>query len=159
MRLFEISEKIEALLNASVDPETGEIIEVALDALEELEEARDAKALAVAAYALGQEAEADAIRATAKRLQERAAVHERHAARLRQYIADHIVPGEKLSDARVAISWRKSEAVVIDDEAALPDPFFRYTRTPAKDEIKRTIKSGIGVDGAHLESRMNVVIK
>jgi cell division septum initiation protein DivIVA len=159
MKLFEISQHIEALLNASVDPETGEIVEAALEELEALEEARGAKALAVAAYALGQEAEAEAIRATAKRLTARAAVHEKHAERLRQYIADHIVEGEKLSDDRVSISWRKSDAVVIDDETALPDPFWRYKREPAKDEIKRTIKSGIGVDGAHLETRMNVVLK
>lgn len=158
MKLFQISERIEHLLNLSVD-ENGEINEAALDELAELEEARDAKALAVAAYALGQEAEADAIEATAKRLRERAAKHRRHAARLREYIACNVPAGEKLADDRVEIAWRKSQAVRVVDESAIPDEHWRYTREVDKAAIRDALKAGASVPGCELENRTSLVIK
>lgn len=158
MRLFEISERLEHLLNLSVD-ENGEINEAALEELTALEEARDAKALAVASYIVGQEAEADAIEATAKRLRERAAVHRRHAARLRQYVESCVPAGEKISDDRVSISWRKSQAVRVVDEAAIPDEHWRYTREVDKAAIRDALKAGEAVPGCELEHRTALVIK
>lgn len=159
MRLFEIHEAIEALLNASVDRETGEVCEEALAELEALEHARDAKALAVAAYLLGQEAEAEAIEATAKRLAQRAAVHRRHAERLRRYLADHLEPGQTLADDRVAISWRRSQAVVVDDADAVPDDYCAIERRPRRSLIGAALKAGEDLPGAHLEARTHLVVR
>lgn len=130
-----------------------------MDELAALEEARDTKALAVAAYALGQEAEADAIEATAKRLRERAAVHRRHAARLREYVAANIAPGEKLADDRVALSWRKSQAVRVADESSVPDDYYRYSREIDKAQIHDALKAGTEVPGCEMETRQSLVIK
>ena len=158
MRLFQIHDAIEQLLNASVDAETGEINEAALAELDQLEESRDARALAVAAYSVGQDAEADAIDATAKRLRERARIHRAHAARLREYIAANVTPGAKLADDKVAISWRRSESVEITDEQQLPQALLRVTVEPDKVAIKAALKAA-PVPGARLVSRQNVVIR
>ena len=121
--------------------------------------ARDAKCLAVAAYAVGQEREADAIAEQAKRLQARAAVHANHARRLRAYIADNLPVGMKLEDERVALSWRKSQAVEITDEAKLDESFWRVRREVAKSDVGEALKAGETVAGAQLVTRWNLVIR
>lgn len=159
MRLFDIAAEIESLLNASVNPETGEIEEAALAQLAELEMARDEKCLAVAAYAVGQEREAEAIEEQAKRLRARAAVHANHAARLRAYVAEHLPVGTKIADARVALSWRKSVAVEITDTDKLPAQFWRVRSEPAKSDVSEALKAGEEVAGAQLVTRHALVIK
>ena len=160
MKLFDISQQIEALLDASVDRETGEIVETALAELEALEEARDTKALHVAAYLVGQRLEAEAIKSQAKRLSERAAIHARHADRLEVYLEGHVPVGAKLSDSRVQIAWRKSEAVEVDcDALELPLEFCRTTYAPMKPEIKAALKTGQQVHGCRLVTRQSIQVK
>lgn len=160
MRLYDISQQIEALLDASVDRDTGEINEAALAELESLEEQRATKALAVAAYLVGQRLEADAIKAQAKRLAERAAVHARHADRLERYLEANLSVGEKLSDARVAISWRKSRAVEIDcDPTELPEDYCRIRCEPDKASIRAALEAGENIDGARLVERHAIQVR
>jgi len=159
MRLFDINAELEALLNASVDPDTGEIDETQLAAIAELEMTRDERCLAVAAYAIGQEAEADAIEAQAKRLKARAAIHYNHAARLRALVADVLPTGTKLADDRVALGWRKSQAVEVTDEAKLTDEWFRVKREVDKSALREHLKEGIEIDGAQLVTRWGLTIK
>lgn len=70
------------------------------------------------------------------------------------------MPGEKFEAPRVAISWRKSEAVKILDESMIA-PCFWKTPAPQLDKmsIKATIKSGQAVPGATLEEKQNIQIK
>lgn len=160
LSLYAIDAELEALLNASVNRETGEIEAEALEAIEALEMERDAKALAVAAYIIGQRAEGDAVKAQAKHLAERAAKHARHADRLEEYLRGHIPEGHKLRDARVEIGWRKSEAVEIDvDPITLPEEYVRITCAADKAAIKDALKAGTPISGARLVSRMNLVVR
>src|SRR3990172_6443206 len=124
MRLFEIQDEIEVLLAEGSDPETGEIAQQTLEALAVLEGARERKILDLACYVRGEVSEAEAVAEQAKRLQERAQRHQRRADRLARFLEERILGrGEKLRDERVEVSWRKSSAVVIEDELALPmDP-------------------------------------
>lgn len=158
MRLFEIRDQIEHVLATEVD-EHGEIQDSALEKLSALGVELEALALDLAAYAVGEHAEAEAVAAQAKRLGERAARHGRRAAWLEGVIARNLAPGQKLRDERVSISWRRSTAVQITDEAALPDELFRYTRAADKAEIKRKLTAGKKVPGAELVTRDNLVIR
>jgi hypothetical protein len=158
VRLFDIAAELESLLNSSVD-ENGEISEESIAALDALEMQRDEKCLAIAAYALGQEAEADAVKAHADKLARRAQIHRNHASRLRAYIAQHLPAGHACSDFRVRLGWRKSTAVRVTDEGKLPEQFWRVTREPALSDIKDALKAGESVDGAELEPRNNLVIR
>lgn len=161
MKLYEIDMMIEALLNASVDRETGEILPDVLAELDALERERDTKALAVAAYIVGQEAEAEAVRAQAKKLEERAARHERHAESLRQYLAGHIPQGTKLRDSRVEIGWRKSSAVEVGDARLLPESLLRVTVNTAPDKaaIREALERGEEVQGCRIVERVKLVVK
>ena len=159
IRLFDLSEAVEKLLNASLDPDTGEICEEALTELAAMEMSRDEKALAVAAYAMGQRAEADAVKAQADRLAKRAHVHANHSERLKRYIADCLPVGTKVRNDHIEISWRKSVAVEVTDEAKLDESFWHVRREVIKRDISDAIKAGQDVPGAHLVTRMNLVIR
>lgn len=159
MRLFDLSHEIEAVLIATVDRETGEISEDGVAALETLELALNEKALAIARFVLGLEAEADAIDAQAKRLRERATVHRNHAARLRLYVEANVPPGTKIADDCVALSWRKSSAVIVDAEADVPEKFWKIEMRVDKKAVGDAIKAGADIPGAHIEQRLGLVIR
>lgn len=161
MRLFEISDQIEQILADQVDHDTGEITAEAIELLEALELERDAKALAVAAYLVGERAEADAIARQAKVLLERADRHHKRADRLQDYLVQHIDAGRKLSDTRVSISWRKSTRVEIAEgaEEKLEERFVRVTVAPDKIALKEALAKGEKVDGARLVERVGIVVR
>lgn len=162
MRLHEIAAEIEHLLGTAVDTETGEIDSETAAALDALDLGARALALDLAVYSLGLDAEAAAVKHRAAELSARAARLERKAESLRRYIASCIDPGEKLADDRVTITWRKSEAVVIDDATRIPPEYQRTVperREPDKAKIKEARKSGIDVPGAHVESRLGMTVK
>lgn len=68
---------------------------------------------------------------------------------------------EKAKAGTYNLSFRKSEAVIIQDELALPNEFVntKTTTTPDKAAIKRAIKSGVDVPGAKLQENQNLQIK
>lgn len=157
--LFEIDTQLEALLNASVDRETGEVLPDALAEIEALEMERDAKALHIGAYIVDLDEEAEKVRRGMKRLAERAARHERHAERLREYLASHLPQGHRCRDERVEIGWRKSSAVEVEDEDKLPYALLRIRTEPDKTAIKEALQRGEDVKGAHLVERMRLQIR
>lgn len=68
---------------------------------------------------------------------------------------------DKVKVGTFALSFRKSEAVVISDDTALPEEYLnvKTTITPNKTAIKNAIKSGHEVFGAVLQLNMNLQIK
>lgn len=168
MRLYDVAAEIEAVLLAGVDQETGEISDEALRQIEELELERDRKALDLAAWVKGQEAEAEAIRQECERLSRRASVLTRRAERVRELLERVVPVGTKLSDPRAALSWRKSEAVEIRDERKLveaweqrelPAEVAGYKLIVSKLAVKALLRAGQAVPGAELVQRHNLQIK
>ena len=68
---------------------------------------------------------------------------------------------DKVETTKVRVSFRKSVAVSIDDEKALPADFVVETVTtkPDKTAIKKAIQSGQEVSGASLVENRNLQIK
>lgn len=67
---------------------------------------------------------------------------------------------ERLSSPTLTISFRKSEAVEITDEGAIPAEFLiQPPAYPGKTRIKDAIKEGIAVPGAELVQRNNIQIR
>jgi hypothetical protein len=161
MRLFEIVDGVQNLLELSVDRETGEISEEGLAALDELELTLDEKLTNTALYLKGVEAERDAVAKAAKELSARAAIHGKQADRLRKYLADNMERAghEGLSDPRVKLGWRSSTAVVVDAGASLPVELLCVKTTPDKKAIGELLKSGTEVEGCRLETRKNLQVK
>jgi hypothetical protein len=164
MTLYEINKAIEdAILNiySQVDEETGEVSDEAMQALTDLQMARDEKLENIGCYIKNLEAEAKAIKEEEKALEERRQSTEKKAERLSSYVTE-MLGGEKWSCPRVAFSFRKSEQVTtIDDISLLPDEYcvIKTERKADKKKIKEAIKAGIEVSGAWLTEKINLNIK
>ena len=162
MRLFEIVDGVQNLLELSVDAD-GVISEEGLAALSALEMDLSEKLVNTALYLKGVEAERDAVAKAAKELADRAKIHTRQADRLRKYLADNMerVGHEGLSDPRVKLSWRTSTAVVCDEDARffLPVELLAVKTSPDKKAIGDLLKAGTEVEGCRLETRKNLQIK
>lgn len=122
----------------------------------ELEMAREQKILNTAAYIKNVEAEAEAIRSEEIALAKRRKTNENLANRLRALI-ERNAQGEKFKNARVQISWRKSEAVSIIGE--VPEMYSRVKIEPDKSKIKDELKKGAELPFAILEEKQNLQIK
>jgi len=163
MRLFEIVDGVQHILELSVSRETGEISEEGLAALSALEMDLAEKLVNTALYLKGVEAERDAVAKAAKELADRAKIHTRQADRLRKYLSDNMerVGHEGLSDPRVKLSWRTSTAVVCDEDARffLPVELLAVKTSPDKKAIGDLLKAGTEVAGCRLETRKNLQVK
>ena len=167
MKLYEIDQAIEAILNMEtdefVDMETGEIL-----SLELLQMEREKKLEGVACYIKNTLAEAEALKAEKDALSKREQTARKKADRLKQWLQDKL-GGEKLTTARAAISYRKSEAVEITDEDKFVlwamghghNDLLTFTAPSAsRTAVKKYLKeSGDTVPGAELVERFNIQIK
>ena len=160
MTLYNINAQLEALLE-QVDPETGELL-CDMDQLEALSLERDRKLEGLALYIKNRDAEAKAIREEEKALADRRHSLERKAERARDFLS-RMLAGEKFSTPRVAVSWRKSEAVEIGMSFFSADGnerFLRYKNPePDKAAIKAALKAGEEITGAELVTNLNMSIK
>ena len=160
LSLYEISAEIEALL-ATVDTETGEISDEVYAALESLEMDREEKAVNLACYIKALKAEVVAIKAEEKKLKARRDAIENKEIRLSDYLAGHVGRGNKISDPRATISWRKSTRLEVDPDALPP---LEYTKVEAPKWDKAAAKKALAdprvvIEGAELIERLNLAIK
>lgn len=156
MNLYDIEYEI----TNCVDSETGEIIdEKRLDALQM---AREKKIENILLWIKNLKSEAGAIREEEKKLADRRQSDEKKAESLTQYV-QNALNGEKFKTSRVVASYRKSEAVIVDDLQLMQETCDEYLKykdpEPDKAKIKAALKDGITVPGCHLEERQNITIK
>ena len=156
MNLYDIEYEI----TNCVDSETGEIIdEKRLDALQ-ME--RQKKIENILLWIKNLKSEAGAIREEEKKLADRRQSDEKKAESLTQYV-QNVLNGEKFNTSRVVVSYRKSEAVIVDDLQLMQETCDEYLKykdpEPDKAKIKAALKDGITVPGCHLEERQNITIK
>ena len=156
MNLYDIEYEI----TNCVDSETGEIIdEKRLDALQ-ME--RREKIENILLWIENLKSEAGAIREEEKKLADRRQSDEKKAESLTQYV-QNVLNGEKFNTSRVVVSYRKSEAVIVDDLQLMRETCDEYLKykdpEPDKAKIKAALKDGITVPGCHLEERQNITIK
>lgn len=162
MRLYDVNAALEELLN-QVDPETGELV-CDMDALEALSIEREEKLEGLALYCKNLTAEAEAIRNEEKTLAERRKALENKAARAKEFL-DLNLSGEKFQTARVAVSYRKSKAVEINETAFWPwavdhtEYIRRKDPEPDKAAISAALKNGQKIPGAELKETLSMSIK
>jgi hypothetical protein len=154
MKLYEIDKAI----YDCVDWETGEIIDPAK--LEALNMEREKKIEGVALYVKNLEAEAVAIKAEKDAFAEREKQTKKKIESLKDWLS-YALNGEKFETPKVKISFRKSEAVEIVDQSALPANFIYYKTEEAVDKasLKIALKNNIQIPGAALIKRNNIQIK
>ena len=155
MTLYEIDQR----LLSCVDEETGEILDDAV--LEELEMERGEKIEQIGLWIKDLAAEAEALKAEKMNFAARQQSAEKKVESLKRYLANSL-NGDKFKSTRVAISFRKSEAIELDPEAwkGLPDCFLVPTDPKVdKAALKAAVKSGEAFDGVSLVERQNIMIK
>lgn len=169
MTIYEIDDEFATKMNELLeifDEETGEITD--LDRFEELKKALDGlaeerkqKISNVACWYKSLVAEAEAIKAEKQKLAKRQQSTENKAENLKAYL-EYALGGEKFKDARVNITYRKSEGIHFADDFdgnTLPKEFLRIKAEPKLTEIKEAIKAGQKFEGISLVERQNMLIK
>ena len=155
MNLYDLQINIDAL----VDQETGEIIDI--DALNALEMERDTKISNIACWIKDLKAEGEALKAEEQSLNHRRKVCENKMESLKTYLATFL-NGEKFKDSRCAISYRRSERVNFSDSFdlnTLPDYMKKVTVEPRKTEIKDYLKTGATIEGVELVESTSMQIR
>jgi hypothetical protein len=149
VKLYEINSQIETLWQHADEAFDAEASPEHLDQLERLlkqsEVTLSEKAVAIACLIKGIEAEAEALAEQELILSNRRKTCERQADWLRAYLAGNLTPGEKIKDARVVISWRKSQSVqLLAEVSSLPRQFIREKLVIEADKlaIKDAFDSG-----------------
>ena len=161
MKLYEIDREIEAC----IDFDTGEILDS--ERLDALQMERAAKLEGVACWIKNLTADAKAFREEEKAFAKRRQQAEKKAESLSKWLTNAL-HGEKLSTAKVAVSFRKSERLDIIDMDSFcvwamgngRDDMLKYKHPEVNaDAVKDAIKAGADIPYARIEERMNLQIK
>ena len=157
MTLFDINKAI-LEFDFEIDEETGEILNA--EELDALQMARDEKIENVGLWIKNLQAEAEAVKKEKDAMADRQKRLEKKAESLKNYLT-YALRGEKFSTPRISMTFRRSESVLIPDEALLDDRFVNITlvKKPDKKLIKDTLKAGKEVPGAELVTKQNLQIK
>ena len=149
--------EINAELLALTDSETGEIED--WSAFEALQLAREEKIENIALWIKNLNAEAIAFKAEKDSFAEKQKRAEAKADSLKKYL-DTALQGQKFNTTKVAISYRKSTSVDID-ESRLPASYLQEVITYKiyKRDIGDKLKSGEKIDGATLVTNNNIQVK
>lgn len=135
------------------------------DTLEGMAGELEVKAQAVGFMVRSIEADAAAVKQWAKDAADRAKSLENRAEALRDYLARNMEACgiEKIEGPGIALSFRKSSAVVIDEPGLIPAAYMRTPEPPPpapdKKLIADAIKDGTKVPGAHIEQRRSLQVK
>ena len=162
MNLFEIDDAIQRCVKLEnsdnyVDTETGEIIDTA--AIEQLEMDRDTKIRNIACWIKNLESDEKALAEQIKTFTARKNAAKNKRESLKSYLAAFL-NGKKWQNSEVAISWRKSEAVEVEEGAAIPEQYLRYKEPEInKAQLKADLKAGTVVYGCQLVTKNNIQIK
>lgn len=155
--LFELNKAIMDF-ELDIDESTGEILNA--DELDALELARDEKIEGVALWYKNLVAEAEMVKAEKNNMADRQKRLENKAESLKNYLA-YALQGEKFSTPKVAVSYRKSKSVEIDDGAELPKAYIKVeeVRKPDKKMLKEALEGGEVIDGVRLVEKQNLSVK
>ena len=153
MKLYEI----DAAILDCVDVETGEIFDAVK--FEELAYERDMKIESVCLWIKNLKAEAEALKAEKDAFAQRQKAAENKMESLKRYISTYL-DGAAFKTAKVAVSFRSSEAVEVEEGAQIPDAFLRFKEPEInKTELKKALKEGIHIDGVSIVKKSNIQIK
>ena len=164
LTLYEINDEIVALENAlfsSLDVDTGEVDADIAKQLNEMQIIQQGKLNNICIVNEKIEDNVALAKAKMKNLKEYIEKQEKAQQRLLDYVSNNLEVGKKYDLGIHSISWRKSEAVEIENENDIPKEYMteKITLTPNKTKIKEAIKGGAEVKGCKLVERQNLQIK
>lgn len=153
MTLYEI----DSAIMDCVDEETGEVVDI--EELEALQIEREKKVEGIALAVKNYAAEAKAIKEEEEKLAKRRRSCENAVKRCKDYLS-YALDGEKFKTARVSVYYKNNESVTIDDLGSLTKEYIRIPEPFAdKTAIKKALKEGKEVVGAHIEGSRSVIVR
>ena len=160
--LYDITLQYREMLEKMLDTasEDGEVDEQVMHELAQAQDALEIKAENCAAMYLEIDSEVERIKKFEGKIKTRRERLQNRRDRLKEYIDRNLTAAqiERIEGEFVNISYRKSEKVEIDNEAEIPEEYWRVTKEPDKTAIKQALKAGISM-GAHLEPTKSIQIK
>lgn len=144
MKIYEIDQAIEDLIANSIDEETGEVL-FDPEVLEQLQMERERKIENLALFIKNATAEAKAIKDERDALGKRYESLQKRIASAKEYL-EFVLHGEKFHTARVAITYRKSTSVDLDDQ------FLDWAKENWSDLLRTKVEPDKKLIGEHLKS-------
>lgn len=161
--LFEVESRIRALTNdiyAQADPETGAIPDELHAELEAALRERDGAVLDLACVLKERRGEMELVKAEAQRLAARAKALAGQCDRLEAAIEARVPVGERMRDARVTISWRRSAAVeVLVPPEMLPECYQRHKVEADKVSLRASLEAGARIPGAEMVESQHLQVR
>lgn len=160
MKLYEIPELIRVAFDAlEVDPDTGEILNG--DVIEHVEAEAKEKLEATALYMRELDADAKALGEEIARLQSRKKSAERRVEWLKNYMRPTLEAlGGKLKTPRATVYTMKTQKVIVDvNPVDLPEAFQKHEIKVDLAGLKKALKGGEQIHGAHLIENESVVVR
>lgn len=161
MNLYELTGNLMTVINGGmvVDDITGEI-KFEPEDLEALEGEYADKLEGCGVWCKNEKAEIEALRAEEKNLAERRRVKENKLQSMKDYILKSMEATDttKLETTKVAMSTRKSQRVIIDNEDIIPEQFLRVSTIVDKAGLKKALRQG-EIEGAHIEDNVSLQLK
>lgn len=152
--LYEIDQEI----LGCIDPETGEIAD--FETFDALQIEREAKIENIALWIKNLKAEAEAYKAEKQAFADRQKAAENKADSLKKYL-EYALSGSPFKTTQVAVSFRKTTKVEVDDIQAVPTEYLRYKEPEVdKEAVKKALKdSNEEIAGVHLVNSLSMSIK
>lgn len=156
MTLYELDKAI-ADFELEVN-EDGEVLNI--DELDELNLAREQKIEGISLWVKNLEAEKEAVKHEKDNFADRERRLGKKIDSLKRYLT-YALDGQKFSTPKVAVSFRKSESVLVKDKDLIPDNYMNLSmvREPNKTAIKNALKRGEEIMGVELLEKRNISIK
>ena len=146
-------------MHAEADPETGAVPDEVWQRLDDLAAEGEARLVELACVLKEQRAEAEAVKAEAKHLRDRAAKIDAMCERLEAVLEDRV--GEDgISDPRVTARWRTSKSVEVTvDPKQLPELYQRVKIEADKVGLRKALDAGAEIPGADVVTDRHLIVK
>lgn len=158
--LYNITED-QRLINAMLEETGGELTPEIEEAMMITEENFISKAEAYGATISEYDAQAEACAQEIKRLQAFKKTCENVSKRMKERISDAMMTfdKDKVTAGTFRFSFRKSKAVVVENEELIPEEYFRTERTICRKELMDALKAGEVIAGAMIETRQTLQMR
>ena len=158
--LYNITED-QRLINAMLEETGGELTPEIEEAMMITEENFISKAEAYGATISEYDAQAEACAQEIKRLQAFKKTCENVSKRMKERISVAMMTfdKDKVTAGTFRFSFRKSTAVVVENEELIPEEYFRTERTICRKELMDALKAGEVIAGAMIETRQTLLMR
>lgn len=162
LRLYEIADEYQSLLDNLCDQETGEINETVANRLQELDKPLQDKCLNTVRAMKSLEYECEAIESERKNMQAREKALKAKVKWINDYLLTNMEKADikEISCPQFVIRLRKNpESVEIYDEDVIPEEYTQTKVEISKQAIRLAIAGGMEVPGARLVQKNSLSIK